>query len=167
MEARARRTYRIRVASIERLPDSPDTIVIPRSEVLELRGCRDGFVDAVECSRHDARDAGAVRVEDLLWYGFWGGQRPSLADYVTMRGPTDRAPAAGGCESCLRSRTTARISATARAAGSWPRGSTDERPSRDPLVAGSGGSCSRPISSELRQECPPTQPPGARKPRQK
>ena len=29
--------------------------------------------------------------------GLLGRQRPSLADYVTMRGPTDRAPAAGGC----------------------------------------------------------------------
>ena len=28
--------------------------------------------------------------------GFWGGQRPSLADYVTMRGPSDWAPAAEG-----------------------------------------------------------------------
>ena len=29
--------------------------------------------------------------------GSWGGQCPSVADYVTVRGPADGVPAAGGC----------------------------------------------------------------------
>jgi hypothetical protein len=29
--------------------------------------------------------------------GSWGGRRLSLADYVMVMGPADRAPAAGGC----------------------------------------------------------------------
>jgi len=36
--------------------------------------------------------------------GFWGGQRPSLAPYVTGMGPMDGATAAGGRSCCLSSR---------------------------------------------------------------
>ena len=36
--------------------------------------------------------------------GFWGGQRPSLAHYVTGMGPMDGATAAGGRSCCLPSR---------------------------------------------------------------
>jgi glycine/D-amino acid oxidase-like deaminating enzyme len=36
--------------------------------------------------------------------GFWGGQRPSLAHYVTGMGPMDGATAAGGRSCCLSSR---------------------------------------------------------------
>ena len=32
-----------------------------------------------------------------LWQRSSGGPRPSVADYVRVRGPADRAPAAGGC----------------------------------------------------------------------
>ena len=35
--------------------------------------------------------------------GFWGGQRPSLAHYVTGMGPMDGATAAGGRSCCLSS----------------------------------------------------------------
>src|SRR5262249_13954180 len=35
--------------------------------------------------------------------GFWGGQRPSLAHYVTVMGPMDGATAAGGRSCCLSS----------------------------------------------------------------
>jgi hypothetical protein len=37
--------------------------------------------------------------------GFWGGQRPSLAHYVTGMGPMDGATAAGGRSCCLSSAT--------------------------------------------------------------
>ena len=36
--------------------------------------------------------------------GFWGGQRPSLAPYVTGMGPMDGVTAAGGRSCCLSSR---------------------------------------------------------------
>jgi hypothetical protein len=35
--------------------------------------------------------------------GFWGGQRPSLAHYITGMGPMDGATAAGGRSCCLSS----------------------------------------------------------------
>jgi hypothetical protein len=38
----------------------------------------------------------AYRTDWFCGSGFWGGQRPSLADYVVVMGP-DGAPAAGGC----------------------------------------------------------------------
>src|SRR6266849_59814 len=40
--------------------------------------------------------------------GFWGGQRPSLAHYVTGMGPMDGATAAGGRSCCLSSVEKAR-----------------------------------------------------------
>ncbi len=36
-------------------------------------------------------------------YGSWGGQRPSLAPYVTLTGPKDGATATGGRSCCLSS----------------------------------------------------------------
>ena len=48
------------------------------------------------------------RFAGVLWHrllgrcgsGFWGGQRPSLAHYVTGMGPMDGATAAGGRSCC-------------------------------------------------------------------
>src|SRR5262249_16960788 len=44
-----------------------------------------------------------VEVTARCGSGFWGGQRPSLAHYVTGMGPMDGATAAGGRSCCLSS----------------------------------------------------------------
>src|SRR5262245_49527683 len=68
------------------------------SSLGEIRCKAGGGVSGLACSspgpaRSTREEAAHVR----CGIGFWRGQCLSLADYVTMRGPTDRAPAAGGC----------------------------------------------------------------------
>jgi len=61
-------------------------------------------------TRNGALAQGAVAAFDVdtgCGSGFWGGQRPSLAHYVTGMGPMDGATAAGGRSCCLSSRATA------------------------------------------------------------
>jgi hypothetical protein len=99
--------------------------------------------------------------------GSWVGQRPSLGDYVMGTGTTRARPPPGGVRVAYAQelRLESRLRLRRPAHDGVARLMSD--PVETPLVAGPGGSCSRPISSELQQECPPTQPPGARKPRQK
>src|SRR5436190_15814542 len=45
----------------------------------------------------DTLAADAIALIDRCGSGFWGGQRPSLGDYVAATGPRRAAIAAGGC----------------------------------------------------------------------
>ena len=58
-----------------------------------------------EVSALELVDTAIANIErlDAVASGRLGGPRPSLADSVTGTGPTDGAPGAGGCSSCLRS----------------------------------------------------------------
>ena len=59
--------------------------------------------EAVDRSGISAHPTDRKRLSGGCGSGFWGGQRPSLAHYVTGMGPMDGATAAGGRSCCLSS----------------------------------------------------------------
>ena len=64
------------------------------------------------CSGREPGTSPAARCAN----GAWGGQRPSLAPYVTVTGPTDGATAVGASEG--HPHTSAKVFRTLRIAGS-------------------------------------------------
>jgi len=69
--------------------------------------------------------------------GFWGGQRPSLAHYVTGMGPMDGATAAGGRSCCLSSRRCPQsFEAVEKVGAPWRHWVSGEDVTRVRLIAG-------------------------------